>query len=75
MMVNINIFNFYKGTSTLAMRSNGPLPQVYLCVHLQYIKVVLMVYHGIGTRWYKIENHGFHLYPYNLYLWQVGCYR
>jgi hypothetical protein len=28
MMVNINILDFYKGTSTLAMRSNGPLPQV-----------------------------------------------
>jgi hypothetical protein len=28
-MVNINILDFYKGTSTLAMRSNGPLPQVW----------------------------------------------
>ena len=30
MMVNINICNFHKGTSTLAMRSNGPLPQVQI---------------------------------------------
>jgi hypothetical protein len=29
MIVNININNFPKGMNTLAMWSNGPLPQVY----------------------------------------------
>ena len=28
MMVNINTSNFPKGMSTLAMQSNGPLPQI-----------------------------------------------
>ena len=43
--------------------------------HPQSVMMVLTVYHSISTLQYKIETCGFHLYPHNLYPWQVWYHR
>ena len=70
-MVNININNFPKWTSTLAMRSNGPLPQVYCdrtglqVYHIFYI-LPAIPFHIFTVTFVKFAN-----WTSNLKFWQA----